>query len=500
MTPMRPARQIFLNCAFVACGWLGPSGWLSAAPWAEPNDRALRHAVEVVRDTQLLPGPVTTWPIAWQALSQALETLPSQSLTEQQQQAVSYLKNAIKQANHTKLTSTVSAATHPHSLNSFAENRREKSDASVSLEAMGDIFAINLSANYVSAPSDDSAWRADNSYLAARLGNWGLGVGAVDRFWGPAWENSLILSNNARPTPGLFFQRLSPDAFETPLLSWLGPWQVTSFINQLEGARDYSHTKLWGLRLTHSPFSFLELGYSRTALFGGGDRPESLGVLTDLFLGHDNRGGGGIAADASNEPGDQLGGIDWRAGFHLAPFSGAWYGQLIGEDESGGTPSRNVGNMGFELSAATSGISHRVWLEGSNTLMRFTSDGMPNGTYEHAIYTNGYRYYGRSLGASSDNDSQVYTLGGLHAWEEGDLISWRITKAFINHDGINAPAPSGNPLSDNAVSLLILEASYQHNLTEQCQLTLGGQYLQRPINSRWQTLDSNLYITLKSFW
>jgi Capsule assembly protein Wzi len=497
---MRPARHLVLYSALITSGWLTPIGCLFASPWAEPNDRALRHAVEVVRDTQLLPGPITTWPIAWQALSQALEALPRQALTEQQQQAVSFLKNAIKQADRTRLTSSFSTASHPHTLNGFADNVREKSEASVSFDAMGDIFAINLSASYVSNPSDDASWRADNSYLAARLGNWGLGIGTQERFWGPAWQSSLILSNNARPTPGLFIQRLSPEAFETPLLSWIGPWQVTSFLSQLEGARDYSHPKLWGLRFSNSPFSFLELGFSRTALFGGGDRPESLGVLTDLFLGHDNRGGGGIADDASNEPGDQLGGIDWRASFHVTPFSGAWYGQLIGEDEAGGTPSRSVGSMGFELSGATAGVSHRAWLEGSNSLMRFTSEGIPSGTYEHGIYTNGYRYHGRSLGASSDNDSQVYTLGGLHAWEEGDLLTWRIAKAYINHDGTNLPPPGGNPLSDSAVSLVIVEASLQHNLTESSQVLLGGQYLQHPLNTRWQRLDSNLYITLKSSW
>jgi hypothetical protein len=499
---MRRARRLILNSALVACGWfslLGPTSLL-AAPWAEPNDRALRHALEVVRDTGLLPGPITSWPIPWQALSEALEKLPAQNLTEQQQQAISFINSAIRDADRFKITSQVSATAHPRALAGFADSTREKSEAGVSVEAMGEIFAINLSATYSGDPSDNDTWRVDNSYLTARLGNWGVGVGAIERFWGPAWQSSLILSNYARPSPGLFIQRLEPNAFETPFLHWLGPWQFTTFLNQLESERDFSHTKLWGLRITHSPLSFLEIGYSRTALFGGDTRPQSLSVLTDLLLGHDNRGGSGIAEDASNEPGDQLGGIDWRAGFHMSSYSGAWYGQVIGEDESGGTPSRNIGTMGLELSTATPGISHRIWIEGSNTLMRFDAEGMPNGTYEHAIYTSGYRYKGRSLGASSDNDSQVYSLGGLHVWEEGDVIAWRIAQVYLNQDGSNIPAPSGNPLTDSALRLTLIDASYQHRLSERSQVLLGGQYLEKPINTRTERLDSNLYITLKSYW
>lgn len=497
---MRSARQLLFTHALVACGWLSPLGNLEAAPWAEPNDRALRHAVEVLKDSGLLSGPITAWPIPWQALSEALDKLPPHELTTQQQQAMSLLNNAVRNADRVKITSQVSAASYPRALGGFADTEREKSAASVSVEAMGEVLAINLSATYSSDASDGDTWRADNSYLSARLGNWGFGVGAIERFWGPAWQDSLILSGNARPSPGLFLQRLSPDAFATPLLHWLGPWQLTTFVNQLESARDHSHAKLWGLRVTHSPLSFLEIGYSRTAMFGGGSRPESMGVITDLLLGRDNRGGEGIAEDASNEPGNQLGGIDWRASAHYQGYSGAWYGQVIGEDESGGTPSRNIGTMGIELAAASATISHRLWLEGSNTLMRFDRDGMPNGTYEHAIYTSGYRYHGRSIGASSDNDSQVYSLGGLHSWENGDFMTWRLGKAYLNRDGSNVPLPGGNPLSAKALRLMILDASYQHPLSESNQLIVGGQYLEQPINTRTDLLDSNFYITLKSYW
>lgn len=497
---MRSARRLLFIHAIVACGWLSPLGNTLAAPWAEPNDRALRHAVEVLRDTGLLAGPITAWPIPWQTLAAALETLPPHELTAQQQQAVSLLNSALRNADRFKITSHLSAASYPRALNGFADTEREKSSAGVSLEAMGEVFAINLSATYSSDASDGDTWRADNSYLSARLGNWGFGVGAIERFWGPAWQDSLILSGNARPSPGLFVQRLSPDAFATPLLHWLGPWQLTSFINQLESARDHSQAKLWGLRITHSPLSFLEIGYSRTAMFGGGSRPESMGVITDLLLGRDNRGDEGISEDTSNEPGNQLGGIDWRASAHYKAFSGAWYGQVIGEDESGGTPSRNIGTMGIELAAAINAISHRIWLEGANTLMRFDRDGLANGAYEHAIYTSGYRYQGRSMGASSDNDSQVYSIGGLHSWENGDLVTWRLGKAYLNKDGGNVPLPGGNPLSAQALTLRILEASYQHPLSETSQLILGGQYLQQPINTRTEVLDSNFSITLKSYW
>ncbi len=151
----------------------------------------------------------------------------------------------------------------------------------------------------------------DGSYLATAIGNWALTAGSFGRWWGPGWQSSLILSDNARPVPGFSIQRNKSTPFESVPLSWLGPWQLQAFIGKLESDRTIPDAKLLGLRMSFKPFQWLEVGASRTAQWGGDGRPESLSSLKNLVLGKDNRGDGGVTV--SNEPGNQLGGLDAKA-------------------------------------------------------------------------------------------------------------------------------------------------------------------------------------------
>ena len=45
----------------------------SGAPQAQPGDVGLRHDIQVLADYGAITGPVTTWPIAWDAVRDELE-------------------------------------------------------------------------------------------------------------------------------------------------------------------------------------------------------------------------------------------------------------------------------------------------------------------------------------------------------------------------------------------------------------------------------------------
>ena len=65
------------------------------------------------------------------------------------------------------------------------------------------------------------AIRADGTYVAASLGNWMLSAGYLDRWWGPGWQGSLILSSNARPMLSIAADRNESTPFDLPVLRWL---------------------------------------------------------------------------------------------------------------------------------------------------------------------------------------------------------------------------------------------------------------------------------------
>ena len=98
----------------------------------------------------------------------------------------------------------------------------------------------------VADPDDDRELRPDGSYLGMSLGNWMVSAGYLDRWWGPGWQGSLILSNNARPMPSIAIDRNESTPFDLPVLRWLGPWRLSTFMQQFESDRDYSNALLFG--------------------------------------------------------------------------------------------------------------------------------------------------------------------------------------------------------------------------------------------------------------
>ena len=348
---------------------------LHAAPWIEPGDMRTRHHIQVLVDSGAIQTPITSWPLMWSNLKGSLHSVDVNTLSQSELWSYQYLKHTLRRAQKPVQFSTVTTASNQlPTLTDFNRPIREQYGAHVNANFTSTRASLNLRANYHRDASDEKDIRADGSYLSYLLGNWALGIGAIDRWWGPGWDNSLILSHNARPTPGLFLQRNNATAFKTPWLSWLGPWQLTSFMNQFESERPRKGTRLWGMRVNFRPLKSLEIGLSRTAMWAGEGRPGDADTFLRLLLGRDNRGDDG--ATEENEPGNQLAGVDLRWNTGIANFGSlAVYGQLIGEDEANGTPSRHIGMAAMEFSWQGAWFKHRaqqrIILEAANTTVYF---------------------------------------------------------------------------------------------------------------------------------
>ena len=109
----------------------------------------------------------------------------------------------------------------------FGSEPRAAFQAGFNSSWMGDRFAARLCLSSLHGVESDWKGRKeegialDGSYLAARLGNWSGSLGKIDRWWGPGWDGSLILSTNARPLPAISIDRIVSEPFETPWLSWI---------------------------------------------------------------------------------------------------------------------------------------------------------------------------------------------------------------------------------------------------------------------------------------
>ena len=75
---------------------------------------------------------------------------------------------------------------------------------------------------------------------------------------------------------------------------------------------------------------------------------------------------------------------------------------------------------------------------------------MPNITYDHSRYNSGYRYYGRTMGASFSGDAEAVTLGGFHFFDDGRNLSASLRFVEFNKDGIGR-----TPVIDNDIKLIV---------------------------------------------
>jgi hypothetical protein len=423
---VRIAALSLLTCASVA-----------ASPWQAAGDESLRHDIQFLSDSGLLTIPVTTWPASWPDIARQVGSMETASLESGLAAALRRVQRRARDASMRGsggIEYRISGASDVSPLRRFDATPREEGEVTAGASWLGDHVAVNLVAAVVTDPIDGRRVRADGSFAGLNIGNVMISAGLVDRWWGPGWEGSLILSNNARPIPALTIERNYSDPFETRLLSWLGPWRLGVMFGQLEGSDvAVADARFFGARATFKPRSWLEIGLSRTAQWCGSGRPCGFGTFKDLLLGQDNRSD---SLGVNDEPGNQMAGYDarLRSPWHKLPL--ALYTQWIGEDEANGLPSKFLGLFGAEWWGAAGDSTYRLHVEYSDTTCIFTRQQPQFGcAYRNSLYPQGYTFRGRVIGHSLDNDSRMWSAGGILNLGRGDSLSAVLRRVDLNRDG-----------------------------------------------------------------
>jgi hypothetical protein len=325
------------------------------------------------------------------------------------------------------------AAYDPSTLRTFADTPREEGELALRASWLTDHFAVNLQGSVVADPDDNQQFRADGSYIGVNVGNFLISAGFMERWWGPGWDGNLILSTNARPIPSITIERNYTDPFKSKLLSWIGPWRASIAMGEAE-SHDVAvpNVLFYAARINFKPRPWLEVGLTRTAQWCGGDRPCDWDTFTDMLLGRDNQ----VGDTASEQPGNQMAGYDVRLRSPWKPLPVAIYGQMIGEDEAGGLPSKFIGLFGFEAWGSSPFGGWRLRGEYSGTACNFSRQTPEyNCAYRNSIYPQGYTYRGRIIGHAMDNDSEMYSLAAILTRSRGDSVSIQLRKVEINADG-----------------------------------------------------------------
>jgi len=144
-----------------------------------------------------------------------------------------------------------------------------------------------------------------DTYALTKIANWDFSFGKQSLWWGPNRGGSLLLSDNAEPICMLRVARDTP--FTLPwMLQRLGPVKAEAFFGELAGNLFPPRPFLHGERISMKPTDNLEIGFSRTAEFGGVGRPLTLGAIFNTYFGaHPSE-----HYSESQNPGQRNGGYD----------------------------------------------------------------------------------------------------------------------------------------------------------------------------------------------
>jgi hypothetical protein len=141
---------------------------------------------------------------------------------------------------------------------------------------VGDFLTFYLQPE-LHANEDFVQGRLQAGYVKLTLWNVELQAGRDSLWWGPGYNGSLIMSNNAPPLDHVRIGAAEP--FRLPLIGeWIGPTKIMAFFAVLEERREIPRPDLGGIRGTISPFTWLELGGSYVNMFGGETPPRLRGV------------------------------------------------------------------------------------------------------------------------------------------------------------------------------------------------------------------------------
>ncbi len=228
----------------------------------------------------------------------------------------------------------------------------------------------------------------NEGYAVFNFAGTDFSYGKMQRWWGPGYNGSLLLSNNPEALTAVGISNPMPTLLPG-FLSHLGLFKATFFVSKLGSNRVVSKPYLWGLRLDFKPAPFLEIGVERTALLGGKGRSSKLKTWIKSFTGRGENISG-------VEAGDQIAGGDIKITlpFKFQPIQ--LYLEGDGEDQAGIMPSHWAYVTGLYLPRIL-GFEHFSYrIEFAETSEVW---------YVHHIYKTGYSYKGRIIGHYMGTDS-----------------------------------------------------------------------------------------------
>ncbi len=137
-------------------------------------------------------------------------------------------------------------------------------------------------------------------YVGVKLGVFDVTVGKQSTWWGPGEESAFGFSNNAEPLYAAKVAQQTPIVLPGPL-RLLGHIRTQLMIGRLSGHAYPPKPFINAEKITFQLTKNLEVGFTRSSIFGGVGHPLTTGSFLQSFVSVNSSGG--TAFGARNDPG-----------------------------------------------------------------------------------------------------------------------------------------------------------------------------------------------------
>ncbi|HZQ52972.1 MAG TPA: capsule assembly Wzi family protein [Bryobacteraceae bacterium] len=279
-------------------------------------------------------------------------------------------------------------------------------------------------------------------YIGAELGKFDVTIGKQSFWWGPGQDSAFHFSDNAEPIYALRISQNTPILLPGPF-RLLGRIRTYFVLGRLSGHDFPPEPWINAQKITLQLTENLELGFARSAIFGGVGHPLTVDSFLRSFFSTSSTGG--TAFGSRNDPGDRRSGFDFRWRLPMLRRYVTLYSDSLADDEPSplASPRRSAWGPGISIAQIPSLPNVELQFETYSTWLYARDEGGRfiywNDQY-HDAYTNDKLVLGSWVG----RDSRAYVASASYSVSPRN----QITATYRQVKSSGAFLPGGGTQTD----------------------------------------------------
>lgn len=291
-------------------------------------------------------------------------------------------------------------------------------------------------------PASASGFDPLEMYIGAELGKFDVTIGKQSFWWGPGQDSAFHFSDNAEPIYALRISQNTPILLPGPF-RLLGRIRTYFVLGRLLGHEFPRGPWINAQKITLQLTENLELGFTRSAIFGGAGHPLTADSFFRSFFSTSSTGGTGFGS--RNDPGDRRSGFDFRWRLPMLRRYVTLYSDSLADDEPNplASPRRSAWGPGISIAQVPALPNLELQFETYSTWL-YAQDAGGRFIYWNDQYHDAYTNDKLVLGSWAGRDSRAYVASLDYSLSPRD----RITATYRQVKSGGAFLPGGGTQTD----------------------------------------------------